>query len=66
MFTPVCMCTVGDVLAPVFTDVINRSFEQRRFPSSQQEAIVCPRFKKQSLDPADLKSYGPISNISFI
>ena len=57
---------MGDVLAPVFTDMINRSFEQRRFPSSQKEAIVGPRLKKQSLDPADLKSYRPISNVSFI
>ena len=48
---------MGDVLAPVFTDMINRSFEQGCFPSSQKEAIIGPRLKKQSLDPADLKSY---------
>ena len=57
---------MGDVLAPVFTDMINRSLEQRSFPSSQKEAIVGPRLKKQSLDPANLKSYRPISSISFI
>ena len=57
---------MGDILAPMFTDMINRSFEQRCFPSSQKEAIVGPRLKEQSLDPADLKSYRPISNISLI
>ena len=57
---------MSDVLAPVLTDMINRSFEQGCFPSSQKKAIVGPRLKKQSLDPADLKSYRPISNISFI
>ena len=57
---------MGDVLAPVFTDTINRSFGQGCFPSSQKEAIVAPRLKKQSLYPVDLKSYRPISNISFI
>ena len=45
-----------DVLAPVFTDMINRSFEQRCFPSSQKEAIVGRRLKKQSLDAVELKS----------
>ena len=57
---------MGDVLAPVFTDMINRSFEQGCFPSSQKEAIFGPRLKKQSLDRADLKSYRPISNKFYI
>ena len=37
---------MGDVLAPVCTDMINRSLEQRCCPSSQKEAIVGPRLKK--------------------
>ena len=57
---------MSDVLAPVYTDMINTSFEQSCFLSSQKEAIVGTRLKKQSLDPADLKSYRPISNISLL
>ena len=57
---------MGDVLALVFTNLINRSFEQGCFPSSQKGAIVIPRLKKQLYDPVDLESYRPISNISFI
>ena len=56
----------SDVLAPAFTDMINRLFEEGCLPSSQKESIVGPRLNKQSLDPADLKSYRSISNISFI
>ena len=51
---------MSDVLAPVFTDKINRSFEQRCFSSSKKEAVIVSRLKKQSLDPADLKSYRTI------
>ena len=57
---------MSDVLAPVFTDMINRSFESGCFPSSQKEAIIGSRLTKQSLDPVDLRSFRPISNISFI
>ena len=35
------------------------------FPASQKQAIVRPRLKKPSLDPLELNSYRPISNLSF-
>ena len=54
-----------DVLAPVFTDMINWSFEQGCFPPSQKEAIVGSRLKKQLLDPADRGSSVCLPTISF-
>ena len=57
---------VGDVLAPVITGMINKSFEDCCFPLSQKETIIRPRLKKSSLDPADLTSFRPISNLSLI
>ena len=57
---------MGDGLAPVITDMINKSFEDGCFPSSQKEAIVRRRLKKSSLDPTDLTSFRPILNLSFI
>ena len=57
---------MGDVLVPVITDMINKSFEDGCFPSSQKEATVRPRLKKSLLDPTDLTSFRPISNLSLI
>ena len=31
---------MGDILAPVITDMVNKSFEDGDFPSPQKEAIV--------------------------
>ena len=36
------------------------------FPGVLKHAIVQPRLKKPTLDPAELCSYRPISNLSFI
>ena len=46
--------------------MVNMSFNQGHFPKSQKHAIVGPRIKTLSLDPTDLKSYRPVSNITFI
>jgi len=35
-------------------------------PASQKHAIVLPRLKKPGLDPTNLSSYRPISNLSFL
>ena len=57
---------LADVLAPVITNMVNTSFNQEHFSKSQKYAIVGPRIKEPSLDPTDLKSYRPVSNITFI
>src|SRR5664279_4605630 len=46
--------------------MINMSFSQATFPSSHKHAIITPLLKKPNLDPFDLKSYRPISNLPFI
>ena len=57
---------LADVLAPVIANMVNTSFNQRHFLKSQKHAIVGLRIKKPSLDPTDLKSYRPVSSITFI
>ena len=47
-------------------NMVNMSFHQGHFPKSQKHAIIGPRIKKPYLDPTDLKSYRPVSNITFI
>ena len=45
--------------------MVNKSFETGVFPENLKHAIVRPILKKPSLDPFELKSYRPISNLSF-
>ena len=44
----------------------NTSITQGKFPNSQKSAIVRPLIKKVNMDPSDLNSYRPISNLSFV
>ena len=55
-----------DVLAPIITSMANGSFTQGSFPDSHKHAVFRPRIKKPSLDPLDIKSYRPISNMSLV
>jgi len=57
---------VGDVVAPIIAAMCNASFTQHNVPNSQKKAIVHPLLKKPTLDPSDLASYRPISNLSFV
>ena len=43
----------------------NASISEGVFPSMLKHAIVKPRLKKSTLNPEDLNSYRPISNLSF-
>jgi len=54
------------VIAPIITAMCNASISQGKFPAAHKSAIVRPRLKKPSLDTADLNSYRPISNLSFV
>jgi len=56
----------ADVLAPVLASMANMSLSEAVFPSSQKHAIIKPILKKANLDVFDLKSYRPVSNLSFI
>ena len=57
---------IGGVLAPVIATMCNSSFNQNKVPTLHKTAVVRPLLKKPTLDPSDLASYRPISNLSFI
>ena len=44
----------------------NASLTEGVFPDSLKHAVVRPRLKKPTLNPDELSSYRPISNLSFI
>src|SRR6218665_3839342 len=57
---------VGNVISPVIARMCNASFDQCALSAKQKMAVTCPLLKKPSMDPNDLNSYQPISNLSYI
>ena len=55
-----------DDLLPLLTAVINTSLESGVFPAKFKETLIRPLLKKHNLDPEELKSYRPVSNLHFI
>ena len=55
-----------DVLAPFLAELYNRSLMLGVVPSAFKAAYITPLLKKPDLDPADVKSYRPISNLLVI
>ena len=55
-----------DVLAPFLVEMFNRSLALGVVPSVFKSAYVTPLLKKADLDPADAKSYRPISNLTVL
>ena len=55
-----------DLLAPDIVDICNASLQSGYFPASQKQVRVSARLKKPSLDPDDLNSFRPISNLMFL
>ena len=53
-------------LTGIIAAICNASFVLGILPTSHKHAIVQPRLKKATLDPNDLNSYRPISNLSFL
>ena len=56
----------AEVLAPIVTNICNESIQSGILPTSQKQAIVTAQLKKPSLNPGDLNSCWPISNLSFL
>ena len=54
------------VLSGMIASICNTSFVEGVLPPSQKYAIVRPRLKMPTVDPYDLNSYRPISNLSFL
>ena len=55
-----------DELLPTLTCIVNASLQSGSFPLVFKTAVVKPLLKKASLDPNTLKSYRPVSNLSFL
>jgi len=54
------------VLLPYITKMCNASLKQGILPTTQRSTIVTPRLKKAGSDPADVRDYRPISNLTFM
>ena len=57
---------ICDTILQVIAMMCNASISQNKFPKSEKAAIVRPLLKKTTLDPSDLNSFRPISNLSFV
>jgi len=57
---------VVDDLLPFIWTMCNASLKQSCLPPSQKAAIITPVLKKSDADPDELKSYRPISNLTYI
>jgi hypothetical protein len=55
-----------DILAPFLAALLNKSMSLGTVPALFKEAYITPLLKKTDLDPADVKSYRPISNLSVL
>ena len=53
-------------MSGTIASICNASFVEGVLPPSQKHAIVRPQLKKPTLDPYDLNSYRPISNLSLV
>jgi hypothetical protein len=54
------------ILVPFFIELLNRSLLDGSVPPTFKAAYITPMLKKTDLDPADVKSYRPISNLSVL
>jgi hypothetical protein len=54
----------AEVLSPFIVELFNRSLSSGSVPSTFKDAYITPLLKKASMDPADVRSYRPISNLS--
>lgn len=54
------------VTVPMLTSVINLSLDAGTVPTQLKQALVSPLLEKPTLDTDALKSYRPVSTISFL
>jgi Reverse transcriptase (RNA-dependent DNA polymerase) len=54
----------ADVLLPFIVKLFNSSLSSGSVPSTFKDAYITPLLKKASMDPVDVRSYRPISNLS--
>ena len=53
-------------LLPLLTDIVNTSLSTGVFPKEAHSAIIKPTLKSTTLNKNELKSYRPVSNLSFV
>ena len=53
-------------LLPFITMMCNRSLQEDIQPPSQKHAVITPIIKKAGSDPLDVRSYRPVSNLSYM
>ena len=58
-------CSRGPPI-PFLCQLFNRSLQRGSVPSSFKASYITPLLKKADLDPADVRSYRPISNLTVI
>jgi retron-type reverse transcriptase len=63
--TPLLLQCTDDIV-PALTEMVNDCFQSGFFPNFFKQAIVKPLLKKHDLDPNQLSSYRPVSNLSFL
>ena len=54
------------ILLPLLSKLVNLSLKNGIFPSPFKQAIVTPLLKKSTLSKEDLKTYRPVSGLSFL
>ena len=54
------------LLTPFLMELLDRSLSCGVFPTQFKAAFITPLLKKPDLDPSDVKSYRPISNLTVL
>lgn len=57
---------VVDIIAPFLTELFNRCLHDGLVPDAFKVAYITPLLKKADMDPTDVRSYRPISNLSVV
>ena len=57
---------VFPALIPIVSKIVNNSLSKGEVPDSLKSAVIRPAYKNNELDPDELSSYRPISNLSFV
>ena len=65
-FPPDLFSQLFPIMLPFFCNAINNSLSTGIFPDSMKTAVVKPLLKNQSLNPEELNSYRPVSNLTFL
>ena len=64
--SPFSRMPLASVIAPTICHLCNLSMKNGVFPAQLKQARVQPLLKKSTLDPDDVSSYRPISNLPYI